>query len=414
MAATRRRRIHEPGAPATGDRSRVQYRPFAVAVPNSVYVGGLGDESHLRLEIDSERPAADTGRALVRSAIVANRQPTSPVVSVIIATRDYASFLPEAIDSVLAQSLGSWECLVVDDGSTDSTPALLERLALADPRISTQRQAATGVSAARNRGLAMARGRYIQFLDADDRLAPTKLDVHAQLLDSRPDADIVYGPVRYVTEPGAPVVRTLRDPTLDLGGPLPDASGEEVAGILVVRNLLPIEAPLVRRDALARVGGFNEAIAMLEDWDLWLRLALADARFVFCPQPDPVAQIRIHGTSVSQDEAAMLAAEVNVRQLLTDRLAATQDLARRNALGIASRRVELAVHRAAAGRILGGMGEIAVLAVRWRRPRWLIWAALLPLATFGFGRRLLGWIRRRMRYPAARPLGRHSQGPRPG
>ncbi len=84
------------------------------------------------------------------------------------------AFIGEAIESVLRQSVSDWELIVVDDGSTDATAGIVRRFT--DPRIQFIRQENAGVSAARNRGIAAARGAYFAFLDADDRLRPTALE----------------------------------------------------------------------------------------------------------------------------------------------------------------------------------------------------------------------------------------------
>ena len=118
-------------------------------------------------------------------------------VSVIIPTHNYARFLEEAINSLRGGTYSDWECVVVDDGSTDDTPALVATLAASDPRIVYVSQVASGPSAARNAGLATASGEFVQFLDADDLLGPRKLQYQLEIFGRHPEADIVYGGVRY-------------------------------------------------------------------------------------------------------------------------------------------------------------------------------------------------------------------------
>jgi len=101
-------------------------------------------------------------------------------VSLIIATFNHARFLGAAIDSALAQTLGAVDVIVVDDGSTDDTPAVLARYA---GRVRVLRQPNRGLAAARNAGLAAARGTYVAFLDADDVMAPTKLAAQLEVLE---------------------------------------------------------------------------------------------------------------------------------------------------------------------------------------------------------------------------------------
>lgn len=111
----------------------------------------------------------------------------NPLISVIIPVYNAEKFLPECLDSVLAQEYREFELLLVDDGSTDSSGAIADRYASHDPRIVALHQRNAGVSAARNRGLEAARGEYIAFVDADDRVTPTYL---FDFLDSPADLTI--------------------------------------------------------------------------------------------------------------------------------------------------------------------------------------------------------------------------------
>lgn len=119
-------------------------------------------------------------------------------VSVITPAFNAAEHLAEAIASVRAQTSTDWEMIVIDDGSSDGTAALLD--AQDDPRIRIIHQANAGVSAARNAGLDAARGVYVTFLDADDLLPPEALDVRARFLDMNPEVDIVNGRVHVTAE----------------------------------------------------------------------------------------------------------------------------------------------------------------------------------------------------------------------
>ena len=110
----------------------------------------------------------------------------TPTVSIIIPTYNRVGYLSQAVDSVLAQTLVDWELIVVDDGSTDETSCYLE--SLADPRIVALGQMNQGESAARNAGIAHARGRYIAFLDDDDLFAPQKLELQAAFLCDHPES----------------------------------------------------------------------------------------------------------------------------------------------------------------------------------------------------------------------------------
>ncbi len=202
-------------------------------------------------------------------------------VSLVIATFNHARLLAEAIDSALSQTLDPVDVVVVDDGSTDDTPAVLARY---DARIRVLRQPNRGLAAARNAGLAATRGTYVAFLDADDVLAPTKLAEQVAVLERAPTLGWTYCDVLIETvATGARVTAWL----------FPE---------LIHGNFIPAIAPLVRRTALDVVGGFDERLTALEDWDLWLRLALsAEARY----SPAVLATYRVRPGGMSEDRSRM-------------------------------------------------------------------------------------------------------------
>lgn len=117
----------------------------------------------------------------------------SPIVSIITPAYNAELFIAEAIESVLAQSYTAWELLVIDDGSTDSTATIVK--SFDDPRILFIQQENGGVSSARNKGLELANGTYITFLDADDVLPRDSLKSRVEYLENNPDIDIVDGSI---------------------------------------------------------------------------------------------------------------------------------------------------------------------------------------------------------------------------
>src|SRR6266852_191572 len=120
------------------------------------------------------------------------------LVSVIITSYNYGHFIAQALDSVLAQTYSNWECIVVDDGSTDNTREVVERYAEANPRIRYFWQENQRLAAARNTGIAKSSGEYFQFLDADDLIERRKLECQVEVLEHHQEIDIVYGDVRYI------------------------------------------------------------------------------------------------------------------------------------------------------------------------------------------------------------------------
>src|SRR6266513_1317656 len=117
----------------------------------------------------------------------------SKVVSIIVPCFNYARYLKECMESLVKQSYQRWECIIVDDGSTDSTPEVCARLSRWESRVTFLRHNNRGLSAARNAGIRQARGEFVQLLDADDLLEPDKLKVQVEFLDAHPDIDIALG-----------------------------------------------------------------------------------------------------------------------------------------------------------------------------------------------------------------------------
>ncbi len=215
-------------------------------------------------------------------------------VSLIIATFNHARFLDAAIDSALAQTLGAVDVIVVDDGSTDDTPAVLARYA---GRVRVLRQPNRGLAAARNAGLAAARGTYVAFLDADDVMASTKLAAQLAVLERSPTIGWTYCDVLIETV----ATRTTVTASERFGYGARALDGW-LFPELIHGNFIPAIAPMIRRTALDAVGGFDERLTALEDWDMWLRLSLiAEARYT----PAVLVTYRIRPGGMSEDRARM-------------------------------------------------------------------------------------------------------------
>jgi glycosyltransferase involved in cell wall biosynthesis len=215
-------------------------------------------------------------------------------VSLIIAAFNHARFLDAAIDSALAQTLGAVDVIVVDDGSTDDTPAVLARYA---GRIRVLRQPNRGLAAARNAGLAAARGTYVAFLDADDVMAPTKLAAQLEVLERSPTIGWTYCDV--LIETVATRATVTASERFGYGARALDGW---LFPELIHGNFIPAIAPMIRRTALDAAGGFDERLTALEDWDMWLRLSLiAEARYT----PAVLVTYRIRSGGMSEDRASM-------------------------------------------------------------------------------------------------------------
>lgn len=195
-------------------------------------------------------------------------------ISVIMPCFNAAAFLEEAVHCVMTQTYPDVELIVVDDGSTDDSPDILNRLAARyAPRIRLHFQDRQGPYPARNLALKHARGGYVAFLDADDYWNRDALDKLAAALNAQ-QADIAYCGWQNVGEgaPGsAPYVP-------------PDYSQMDTAAEFLRTCPWPIHAALVRRDAIDAVKGFSERRFTAMDYDLWLRLFAHTRRIVRVPE----------------------------------------------------------------------------------------------------------------------------------
>jgi tetratricopeptide (TPR) repeat protein len=188
------------------------------------------------------------------------RRPEAGLVSVIIPNYNHERYVSDAIQSVLQQTYRNVEIIVVDDGSTDGSRAVIAGFG---DQVRYIWQENRGLSAARNTGIAVAAGAYIGLLDADDRVEPDYLQHLVAILAANPDTAAVYCGYRFVDQVNRPL------PQIEVR-PLPV---DAVYNALLYGNFLVPEAMLVRRSCYTRVGPFDETLRACEDWDMWLRIA---------------------------------------------------------------------------------------------------------------------------------------------
>ena len=211
-----------------------------------------------------------------------------PRVSVIVPVYNRPAFVGEAVRSALAQDCpGGMEVVVVDDGSTDDTPRVLEDLAASDGRIRVLRQANAGPAHARNHALREARGELLALLDSDDVWLPGKLAAQVALLDAHPEAAFAHSDVDEFWEHGEGA--WTRRPEIVSG---------HVLRVLLKRNVIHTMTVVLRRAVIDEVGGFDAAYPPCEDWDLWLRIA---ARHPVVGDPERRVRVRLHEGGISSD-----------------------------------------------------------------------------------------------------------------
>jgi hypothetical protein len=171
-------------------------------------------------------------------------------------------FLPEAIESVLAQTLADFELIVIDDGSTDSTPQILASCAARDSRIVVHRQVNHGRAAALNRGVALTTAPLIARLDADDLAMPGRLERQREFLAEHESIAVVGGAVMFIDGNGRPFARWQY--------PLTDT---EIRDALAYTTPIAHPAVMLRKDVFQAVGGYRSIFGDADDVDLWLRIA---------------------------------------------------------------------------------------------------------------------------------------------
>ncbi|HUF31545.1 MAG TPA: glycosyltransferase family A protein, partial [Gemmatimonadaceae bacterium] len=218
-------------------------------------------------------------------------------VSVVIPALNAATTIAETLASLQAQRFTEWEAVVVDDGSTDDTSAIVAAIAASDPRISIVRQESAGAAAARNRGLTLIRHRWVLFLDADDWILPEHLERLAAVLDSSPAADAAVC--------GWTLVRAGRAIESEY------CRGEgDLFPILARRPAFAIHTCLIDRARVDAVGGFDVRRIVHQDWQLWQRIARTGARFAVIR--DPLAVYRIHEGTITGDQSRLAAEALGV------------------------------------------------------------------------------------------------------
>lgn len=226
---------------------------------------------------------------------VSNHAPESagPEISVIVPCYNAFDTLSDVLLSLHAQTFANWEALLVDDGSTDETATLIDGAARRDPRFHPVRGTHAGLAAARNRGIARARGRFVFFLDADDRLRPTALATLRSAARETGYTELTTAAYRLISQDGQllPVVH------------LPQTHDFSVDRLLR-GNVLPPHTLVPTH--LLKDNPFDEQLRSCEDWDLWLRLA---AHGVRCRTlPTVLFEYRLRSASLSRDVSTMLAA----------------------------------------------------------------------------------------------------------
>ena len=201
-----------------------------------------------------------------------------PAVSVIMAAYNHQSFVGKAVSTVLDQTYGDLELIVVDDGSSDATPDVVA--AIKDARIKLIRLTTNRAVHPRNLALTHARGRYIAFQNSDDEWQPTKLAMQIHAMEKDLNLSACFTAVTLIDETGQPATETWADRLF---------TTEERSQASWFRhffehgNCVPLPSAVVRRVQITAIGGFRASLVQLGDFDLWIQLA-ALGRFRLLPE----------------------------------------------------------------------------------------------------------------------------------
>jgi glycosyltransferase involved in cell wall biosynthesis len=302
-------------------------------------------------------------------------------VSIIIPTYNRATRLRACLESVCNGAHVDQEVVVVDDGSTDDTAAVV---AAFGPEVRYVHQRNAGPSAARNTGVRASRGRYIAFFDSDDRLLPEPRRRVLAFLDRRPDIGVVFTDA-LVEEAGAASTRAFRRSQLETFWALPHEMTPDglrvfdpaafMRAMILDRCYLVPSISVIRRAALETSGLFDERLIGYEEWDLFVRLAAA---VPFAYLDEPAAVIEKHESNLSGDLEKMVVSGVRVLDKVLDgAIALPEDLRRATAAKMRSMSFDAAYHAFVRGDAAAARDRFAAHMARWgTSPRALLYWSL--------------------------------------
>lgn len=238
---------------------------------------------------------------------------SQPSVSVIMTVYNTERYLKDAIESILIQTLCDFELIIVDDGSTDNSHALLRDLAAQDKRIKLIYQTNAGIGAATRRAIEESKGSYIAIMDSDDISLPKRLALQKQFLDKHPIIDAVGSQWRMLGIDGQNV-GTDTHPT----------DPEIVSTLMYAYFSLHHPTTMIRREAILKVGGYSaDRSCLVPDYDIFMRMQLEGCKFANLPEilfiwrlnPDSTT----HSRALRQTESVSQVRDIGFAQLLKDK-----------------------------------------------------------------------------------------------
>lgn len=225
-------------------------------------------------------------------------------VSVLVPSYNCAHYLPQALDSALGQTFTDFEILVIDDGSTDNTRAVVEEYRKRHPdKIRYIHQENQGLACARNAGLRNARGEYIALLDADDQWLPERLEAGVRAIEIDNRIGLVHSDTIIISKEGEPLKKKWKKKY--------KMSGHIFLSLFLRKTHISCPTVLFRKECCARVGLFDENLTRLgcEDRELWLRIA---QKYTIVYINKILACYRVSKSSMSRDKYKMLKARLYI------------------------------------------------------------------------------------------------------
>ena len=211
----------------------------------------------------------------------------NPAISIILPVYNARAYVREAVESVLAQTFTDFECIIINDGSTDGSEAILRELAAHDTRIVLVERPNDGLVSTLNEGIGRARAGLIARMDADDVAMPERFALQHARMVQEPELAVLGSFFNIIDRDGT-IIRLYDNLPLN-----------SATAMRFVKHRCPVHHPTVmmRRDAVLKAGGYRKAFCHAEDYDLWLRMS--DLDYAITNLPQPLLNYREHGANVS-------------------------------------------------------------------------------------------------------------------
>jgi glycosyltransferase involved in cell wall biosynthesis len=285
-------------------------------------------------------------------------------VSVLMPSYNYARYLPAAIESVLSQSYGDLELIIIDDCSTDDSREIAEGWKKLDRRvIPVLHKVNTGLSGARNSGLSVATGDFVALCDADDLWDKGKLKMQLDRFYGQPEIGAVHSDARIIDDSATPTGRLY---SADFHGENQQCSGN-LFKEFCLRNFVCNSTVVLRRECLDYAGGFDQRLRSLEDWVCWARIS---KQYQFGYVDEPLVSYRVHNTNLSRQVQAMAGYRVTaVNLLLEDAEGIPRQLKSHMLYSLGVSQMELGDRNAASGSFYRSVCEDL-----WNLKAWVRWA----------------------------------------